>query len=83
MHDGDKNFITVVADNTTTTCEFLLTSKEQWSLIREHLISWYCRNVNVSEDCNGGVKTYGLQVLNYSEIQKFKQHIQASKTLTA
>ncbi|HEX8331745.1 MAG TPA: hypothetical protein VF622_03940 [Segetibacter sp.] len=78
MHNGDKNYLTVVVNDQTTKCEFLLISKEHWQHLREHVMNWYYLNLNVSEDNNGG-RSYGLECLNYNEIQEFKKHIHTLK----
>jgi hypothetical protein len=78
LHKGDKNFLTVTSRDRNIKCEFLLTSKEHWLLLREHVLNWYYCNLNVAEDNNGG-RSYGLECLTYKEIQEFKRNIQASK----
>jgi len=77
MHNGDKNILKVTVKDQIAKCEFLLSSKAHWGELREHVISWHCRNLNVLEDSNGG-KTYGLKFLSYKEIQEFKKYLQAA-----
>lgn len=78
LHHGDKNFITVITKDENRRCEFFLTSREHWVLLRQHVLSWYCRDMNIIEDMNGA-RTYGLEYLNYKEIQAFKKNLQVSK----
>lgn len=74
FHLGDKNYITIFSGNKTEKCEFMLQSQEHWSILREYVISWYQRQITIDEFVNGN-KSYGLEVLMYSQIQNFKKLI--------
>lgn len=74
LHNGDENFLSVIVKDKTIKCEFLLTSEEHWQLLRQHVLNWYCLNINISE-----AGTYGLQNLTYKEIQEFKKQLHISK----
>ncbi len=81
LHHGDKNILTLISNNETIKIEFLLNSFEHWQLLREQVLHWYRKNINISESGNSG-RTYGLESLLYSEIQEFKKQIHTSKTGT-
>lgn len=74
FNTGDNNIISFVYNERKVECEFLLRSKEDWQLLREHVINWYRRGIKVIENNTAG-KTYGLEALNYSQVQEFKKLI--------
>jgi len=74
VHLGDKNLITLNMAGKNQTFEFMLHSKEHWSLLRLHVISWYRRNIKITESNPAG-KSYGLEALMYAQIQGFKKLI--------
>jgi len=74
MHAGDKNFISFNYHSEQKKFELLITSIEQWQLFRTHIIEWYRKGINISESVQG-MKSYGLGVLNYAQIQEFKKLI--------
>ncbi len=74
MHAGDKNFISFQHNGELKRFEILITSMEHWQRLRIHLIDWYRRGISVSETAQG-MKSYGMEVLNYSQIQEFKKLI--------
>jgi hypothetical protein len=82
LQNGDKNFITITGKDGVTKCEFFLSSEKHWQLLREHLLSWYRKRMIVSEEATFG-KSYGLQNLNYKEIQEFKKEIHTNKISAA
>jgi hypothetical protein len=82
MHNGDENYLTIIFGSNTTKVEFLLNSKEHWECLREHVMSWYKKGIEFSENSGGG-KTYGLMSLNYSEIQEFKKQVETLKNMQA
>jgi hypothetical protein len=74
LHAGDNNHISFIHAGKERRAEFLLTSRKDWELLRHHVISWYQRGIKVVEDHRGS-KTYGLEMLNYAQVQQFKQRI--------
>ncbi len=74
MHTGDSNFLQFVYKGSENKFEFLLETQEHWQQLRSHVISWYRRNIKVIENAGGG-RSYGLEILNYSQIQEFKKMI--------
>jgi hypothetical protein len=74
MHAGDKNFISFVYREREVKAEFLLSSVEHWQLLRSHVIDWYRRGINIAETSHGS-RSYGLELLNYAQIQEFKKRI--------
>ncbi|HEX6913754.1 MAG TPA: hypothetical protein VF145_00850 [Chitinophagaceae bacterium] len=73
FHAGDRNFISF-SSGLIEKYEFLLESELHFQQLREHVISWYRSGINVIETtCN--MKSYGLQVLGYAQIQEFKKQI--------
>ncbi|MCE3281862.1 MAG: hypothetical protein K0Q66_599 [Chitinophagaceae bacterium] len=74
LHTGDKNYISFIHSGKEHRAEFLLASHNDWELLRHHVISWYQRGLKVVENHHGN-KTYGLEMLNYAEIQEFKRLI--------
>jgi hypothetical protein len=74
MHAGDKNFISFKYNGVAKKFELLLTSKEHWQSLRTHLIDWYRQGIIIQESAQG-MKSYGMEVLNYSQIQEFKKLI--------
>lgn len=79
MHAGDKNFIGFIYKGEERKIEFLMESEAHWQQLREHVFDWYRRNIKVIESVNG-MKSYGLQVLNYAGVQEFKKIISTSQT---
>jgi hypothetical protein len=79
FHSGDRNYITVFSPGKCERCEFMLESQEHWNALREYVISWYRKHILIEESVNGS-KSYGLEVLMYSQIQEFKKLIANPKT---
>ncbi len=80
FHSGDKNYITIFSSNKIEKCEFMLESLEHWSALREHVINWHQRQIVIDETVNGS-RSYGLEVLMYSQIQEFKKLIANPQTI--
>ncbi len=80
FHSGDKNYITIFSSNKIEKCEFMLESLEHWSALREHVINWHQKQIVIDETVNGS-RSYGLEVLMYSQIQEFKKLIANPQTI--
>lgn len=80
LNNGDKNFLTLYTSTGKIGIEFLLTTQEHWCQLREYVVQWHRDGINLKE-ANAAGKTYGLQTLNYKEIQKYKQQVQNAKTV--
>lgn len=74
FHSGDNNILSFLVNGEEKKFEIELASRKQWELLREHVISWYRRGIKVIEN-NHETRTYGLESLNYSQIQEFKKII--------
>jgi hypothetical protein len=74
MHAGDKNFISFLHNGEEKKFEIIITSMEHWQILRSHIIDWYRRGISIMESAQG-MKSYGMEVLNYSQIQEFKKLI--------
>ncbi len=72
LSQGDSNFIRFKHKGIDIQVQFLLRSKEELIILGEYLTELYLNNVAFNETVNGG-KSYGLEHLNYNDIQEYKK----------
>ena len=72
LAQGDNNFIRFNHNSTDIEVQFLLRSKEELVILGELLTQLYVNHVAFNETLTGG-KSYGLENLNYKEIQEYKR----------
>ena len=72
LAQGDNNYIRFTYQGNAITLQFLLRSKEELKTLGEYLTQLFVNRVRFQEILDGG-KSYGLEKLNYKEIQEYKK----------
>jgi len=72
LAQGDNNFIRFNYKGADIELQFLLKSNVEVKILGEYLTQLYVNGVSFAETMNGG-KSYGLENLNYKEIQEYKK----------